>query len=225
MSIVGRVRSGISAGYRRHGIYSRSLDRLNRLPLLTVFLRQHADAPSFGTREEMWDAVAARCTGPIDYLEFGVHEGHSILHWAAVKREPDSRFVGFDTFTGLPETWNALYPKGHFDTGGRTPPTKDPRVRFVAGMFQDTLARFLSSYEPAGRRVVVHIDCDLYASALFCLTKLDPILRPGSLLVFDEFGDVLHEFRACADYFASYRRQARIVCTHDDGFTAALELA
>ena len=224
MAVADRVRRMISTRYKRHGVYSASLDRLNRLPLHADYLRQHDGVPSFPTRERMWEAVAARCPGPIDFLEFGVHEGHSILYWAAQKRERDSRFVGFDTFTGLPETWNARYPAGHFDTRGLTPPTIDRRVSFVAGLFQETLAHFLASYDRAGRQVVVHIDCDLYASALFCLTRIDPLLVAGSLLIFDEFGDVLHEFRAFTDYLASYRRQARLICTHDEGFTAALEM-
>ena len=224
MSFIGKMRRGISARYRRHGAYSRSLDRLNRLPLHQGYLAGFPDAPSFASREALWDAVAARRSGAIDYFEFGVHRGHSLLHWAARNQDPDSRFVGFDTFTGLPEHWNTFYPKGHFDTGGQVPRTDDPRVSFVAGLFQDTLPGFLARHAPAKRPLLVHIDCDLYASTLYCLTKLDPLLAPGSILIFDEFGDVLHEFRAYADYLASYRRNGRIIATHDAGFTAAVEM-
>ena len=225
MSLIGRMRRRISSRYKRHGAYSRSLDRLNRLPLHQAYMAAFPNAPSFTTREALWDAVAARRSGAIDYLEFGVHQGHSILHWAGRNQDPKSRFVGFDTFTGLPEQWNAFYPQGHFDTGGQVPQTDDPRVDFVTGLFQDTLPGFLANHVATGRPLVVHIDCDLYASALYCLTRLDTILVPGSILIFDEFGDVLHEFRAFADYLASYRRNGRLIATHDDGFTAAIELA
>ena len=34
----------------------------------------------------------------------------------------DSRFVGFDSFEGLPEDWNSENPKGHFTTQGRAQP-------------------------------------------------------------------------------------------------------
>src|ERR1700712_3448156 len=40
---------------------------------------------------------------PINYLEFGVADGYS-FHWFMKEMQhPESRFNGFDTFTGLPE--------------------------------------------------------------------------------------------------------------------------
>ena len=224
MALGKTIRDAVSRRYRRHGRYSRSLDRLNRLPLLRDTLAAAGELPMLPTREALWDHLAAARPGAIDYLEFGVHEGHSIRHWAATKPEPDSRFVGFDTFTGLPDAWNAAYLKGYFDTGGRPPAVSDARVSFRIGLFQDTLGPFLANYDRGARMLVVHLDCDLYASALYCLTRLDPVLAPGTILIFDEFGDVLHEFRALEDYLASYRREARLLCTHDDGFTAALAM-
>lgn len=59
-------------------------------------------------------------------------------------------------------------------------------------------------------------DCDLYSSTLYCLTKLDSVLPAGTILMFDEFGDVQHKFRAVHDYLASYRRQVRVLCSHND---------
>jgi O-methyltransferase len=103
------------------------------------------------------------------------------------------------------------------------PQTRDSRVRFVAGMFQDTLPGFVARFEPRNR-IVVNIDCDLYSSALYCLTKLDPILPTGAILMFDEFGSVLHEFRAVQDYLSSYRRAFEVICSHDNFFTVAGEL-
>jgi hypothetical protein len=66
------------------------------------------------------------------------------------------------------------HPRGHFDTGGRIPQTADSRVQFVVGTFQDTLPEFIAQFRPRNR-IAVNIDCDLYSSALYCLTKLDPI--------------------------------------------------
>ncbi len=209
------------ARYRRHARYSRKVDRLNRMPLLSSFVREHADVPSFATREAMWDFLAQQTAGRIDYLEFGVHEGGSILHWAKRNTDADSRFFGFDTFTGLPEDWSQGFERGHFDTGGRTPATDDPRVQFVKGLFQDTLPAFLASFAPRSR-LIVHNDSDLYSSTLFCLTTLDRIIAPGTIVIFDEFGDVMHEFRALQDYLASYRRKFEVLCSHDNFFTMAV---
>jgi len=209
--------------YGRRMPYSAFVDRLNRQPLLDSFKQRHADVPAFATREQMWSFIAEHCAGAVDYLEFGVHRGHSILYFAEQNRSPESRFFGFDCFTGLPEDWESDYPRGHFDTGGRVPQTRDTRVEFVAGMFQDTLPGFVAGFKPRNR-IVVNIDCDLYSSALYCLTKLDPLLPTGTILMFDEFGSVLHEFRAVEDYLSSYRRAFKVICSHDNFFTVAGEL-
>lgn len=143
----------------------------------------------------------------IDYLEFGVHRGSTISKWMEVNRNAASRFVGFDTFTGLPEEWRGgvrSTAKGAFDTDGREPELDDPRVRFVKGLFQETLGGFLERFRAQGR-LVVHCDADLYSSTLFVLTTLHPQLVPGSLIVFDEFDSPLHEFRAFCDYVSSFR--------------------
>lgn len=203
--------------------YSRKIDRLNRTPLFVEFARRNSGVPSFETREDMWSFLAAKSAARIDYLEFGVHEGHSIFHWAKHNAEPQSRFFGFDTFTGLPEDWSRSHQRGHFDMQGRIPPTGDSRIQFIKGLFQDTLPDFIKNFSPGGQ-LVVHNDSDLYSSTLFCLTKMDSILPPGTIVILDEFGDVLHEFRAFSDYVSSYNRQYRVICSHDKFYTIAIEM-
>lgn len=106
--------------------------------------------------------------------------------WSSLNLHPDSRFVGFDTFEGLPEDWTRDKPAGTFACNGRVPETADTRVEFVQGLFQCTLYDFFDRFIPQ-RRLVVHIDCDIYSGELFCLAVLDRIMVPSSLLVFDEF--------------------------------------
>lgn len=209
--------------YGRMMPYSAIVDKLNRQPLLSDFRQKNSDVPSFSSREKMWSFIIGRCAGAVDYLEFGVHRGHSILYFASQNRSPDSRFFGFDCFTGLPEDWNSNYRRGQFDTGGRIPATTDPRVSFIVGMFQETLPRFVAEFK-AQHSIIVHIDCDLYSSALYCLTKLDAVLPRGTIIIFDEFGSVLHEFRAAQDYLSSYRRGFKVICAHDNFYTIAGEL-
>src|SRR5262249_5377639 len=59
-------------------------------------------------RSWLWDLVVQN-EGldklPVRYLEFGVYRGESISWWLNRLPHPDSRFTGFDTFTGLPERW------------------------------------------------------------------------------------------------------------------------
>ncbi len=157
--------------------------------------------------------VTALADGPMDFLELGVWNGESILHWSRLDRDPSSRFFGFDTFTGLPEDWHGLLstkPRGSFTAAEKVPATSDSRVTFVRGSFQDTLRPFLDDFAPRGR-IVVHVDCDLYSSTLYLLCELDRVLAPGSILLFDEFCSAAHEFRALMDYAAAYRREHELL--------------
>jgi hypothetical protein len=149
---------------------------------------------------------------PVDYLEFGVYQGDTIRYWSEIATAPSSRFFGFDSFEGLPEDWGQ-YPKGHFSVGGAIPQIADPRVSFVRGWFHETLPPFLQGHQPRNR-LVVYLDADLYSSTLFVLATLDRFLVPGAVLIFDEFNDFRHEFRALRDYADSFRRHYRVLyCT------------
>ena len=58
--------------------------------------------------------------------------------WAAELTNPAARFVGFDSFEGLPEDWRPSTPRGWFKTTG-PPAIDDARVSFVTGWFDETL--------------------------------------------------------------------------------------
>ncbi len=145
----------------------------------------------------------------INYLEFGVYQGNSLKWW--VGRIPDlsSRFVGFDTFSGLPEAWSEI-PQGTFTTQGRLPDIKDPRCSFEVGLFQDTLPEFLQTFR-AEQKTVVHLDADLYSSTLFVLTTIGNRLKKGDLLLFDDFASPLHEFRAFDSFVDSFYVQYELI--------------
>jgi hypothetical protein len=211
----------LKVSYGRWMPYSAAVDKLNRQPLFARWRQENSHVPSLCTREDMWSFITNEFPAAIDYLEFGVYRGHSILFFAGRNNSTHSRFWGFDSFNGLPEDWSSEYKRGDFDTGGCVPETTDTRVSFIAGLFQETLPKFVSEYERRNHQVIVHIDCDLYSSTLYCLTKLDAILPSGTIVIFDEFGSELHEFRAANDYFASYRRGFKVICSHDSFCTIA----
>jgi hypothetical protein len=146
----------------------------------------------------------------ISYLEFGVGHGHSLRWWLEHNRHPSSRFVGFDTFTGLPEDWGGILKRGTFTTGGSLPTVDDPRCRLEAGLFQHTLDNFLKTFHSA-RVTVVHLDADLYSSTLFVLTRLSPFLKKGDILLFDEFSVPLDEFKAFTDFVSAYHFKYRVL--------------
>ena len=141
---------------------------------------------------------------PIDFWEFGVFRGESFFDWLKNISHPDSRFCGFDTFTGLPERWRATEPEGAFNVYGRIPETNDPRCHFEVGLFQETLVPFASRHD-FSRRLVIHLDADLYSSTLFVLTTLARYFKSGDIVFFDNFICSTDEFRAFEDFVKAFR--------------------
>lgn len=138
----------------------------------------------------------------ISYLEFGVGRGGSMKWWSGHSTNPDSFFWGFDTFEGLPEKYGG-YDTGTFSLEGKFPEIDDPRITFIKGLFQDTLLTTLGRID-FNRRVIVHLDADLYSATLFVFSLLYPYLKKGDLIMFDEFGVPGHEFKAFDDFLKSH---------------------
>ncbi len=208
--------------------YSWFVDRLNWEARLNATVREFPSALELGSREELYRYVSGTLLDgsnkAIDYLEFGVYEGASVRQWCALNQNAASRFFGFDSFEGLPEDWHSGKRKGAFTTGGKRPEIADPRLRFVSGWFQQSLRSFIASYRPQSP-LVIHVDCDLYSSTLYCLTTLDPLISSGTLIVLDDFFDALHVYRALTDYCSAYVRQYKILArTHELGQAAILML-
>jgi hypothetical protein len=131
------------------------------------------------------------------YLEFGVYEGETIRYWSKRLTNPNARFLGFDSFEGLPEDWTSAAGRGHFSTEGQIPNIEDDRVKFVKGWFEDSLAGLeLGEHD----RLFVNVDSDLYSSAVTVLSWATPHLKVGDFLYFDEFHDRLNEGRAFCEF-------------------------
>lgn len=228
LRFLGPLRPHVLEVTRRAGVprYSWLLDRLNWELHLAATLHAFPNAATLPSRADL-HAHVNRLYGhdgeseAIDYLEFGVAEGGTFGHWLELNTNAHSRFFGFDSFEGLPEDWNLRQGSGGFSTGGKPPQTSDRRAEFIIGWFQDTLAGFLASYTPASQ-LVIHIDCDLYSSTLYCLTALDKFIVPGTVVVFDEFYDPLHEYRALVDYCTAYGRRFDLIATTQGAVQAAV---
>jgi len=147
---------------------------------------------------ELYDCAAARLRpdNPIDLLEFGVADGHTMRAFVSRFRSPEARFVGFDSFVGLPEQWQ-MHDRGGFSTGGTPPVIDESRVQFVKGWFQDTVPGFLAARTDWRNSVLVHFDADLYSSTLFLLTTLWHYLSQYYFIMDDFIFDemiALHDF-------------------------------
>jgi len=162
--------------------------------------------PNLPDRFAVFDEAIARVGGvrPL-YLEFGVYRGRTLRYWASHLPAAQARFVGFDSFEGLPEDWQPNAQAGSFSVG--TPPqVPDPRVSFVVGWFDRTLP----GYEPPDHdQLVVNLDCDLYSSTRCVLDWLTPRLRPGTLVYFDDLFNRDHQWRALREWLAHDQVDAR----------------
>ncbi len=157
--------------------------------------------PLYANRHELYAALARDIADEWAlYLEFGVFQGASLRAWSQLLRNPRSELHGFDSFAGLPEGWNAYNPQGKFDTRGAVPQFDDPRVVLHVGWFHETLPNFTL---PEHDRLIIHIDADLYSSAKYALDSLKDAIRPGTILLFDEFYDHMNELRAFSEFLAS----------------------
>ena len=169
--------------------------------LFNSFLELHKTI-LFDSRECLWNHAIEQSLSidaTMNFVEFGVHEGYSIKYFADRIKDPDSLFVGLDSFDGLPEAWGAL-PAGHFSTNSHVTSVDDSRIRFIKGWFQDTSDSLFSLI--AGKsNFVVHFDADLYSSTLYAITKFDGLKQPY-IAIFDEFPG--HETRALYNYLQSY---------------------
>ncbi len=103
------------------------------------------------------------------------------------------------------------------------PIIEDERVKFIKGLFQDSLPDFLNSYESKQRKVI-HMDADLYSSTLFVLTRLIPLLQKDDIIIFDEFGVPTHEFRAFTDIVSSYKLNYEILGAINNYLQVAIKL-
>jgi predicted O-methyltransferase YrrM len=132
-------------------------------------------------------------------LEFGVYRGRTLTVIANARKH--NQVFGFDSFQGLPEDWRSNIPAGTFATA-QLPDVAGAEL--VVGLFNDTIADFLANHP--GPVAFLHLDADLYSSTVTVLEHVGPRLRPGSVIVFDEYfnypGWEQHEHRAWQEFVA-----------------------
>ena len=149
-------------------------DQLSAHAIETIYWPRPAPRMVDNDNVAMYRAVAEAIGPgmPIVYLEFGVCQGFSMSYIVNLFSHPESRFFGFDSFVGLPESW-LHWEKGAFSALGQEPRIDDPRVRFVRGWYQNSVPSALERLAiPLTHRVLVHFDSDSYFSTLFLLTTL-----------------------------------------------------
>lgn len=137
-----------------------------------------------------------------DYAEFGSHGGTTfalahaeIQHW----KRPRMMWA-FDSFQGLPdqqqeEDYHPGWKKGKMSTSldsfhqvCRRRGIENDQYRVVAGYYGDTLAgRAPDDPDLPSDIALAYIDCDLYSSTRTVLEFLEPRLKQGMIIAFDDY--------------------------------------
>lgn len=129
--------------------------------------------------------VAKRASGIA--IEFGIGKGESTRIIA--EHMP---VIGFGSTEGLPEFWRDD-PDGRFDAGEFAFPLPDiSNAVLIDGLFEKTLPGYVFP-DCIG---LIHFDADLKSSTATALRYVGPLMRPGCVVVFDEW----HGFSSCGDH-------------------------
>jgi predicted O-methyltransferase YrrM len=181
---------------RRDILYSKDTTAANDS---AAFVLEHMPtAPVFWHPHDTLRYALTEIKGPGLALEFGVATGTTLAIIADAVAS-DRTVVGFDVFSGLPETWRTGFPAGEF-AQHEVPDV--PGAQVVVGLFEDELPGFLARNEE--QIAFMHVDCDLYSSTKTVLDLCGERLAPDTVLVFDEFfnypGWRQHEFRAWTEF-------------------------
>lgn len=133
------------------------------------------------------------------FVEFGVYKGYSLINTSRLAKKylnTDIEIVGFDTFTGMPDTVQPLggmlekeWGHGTFtDTsfGGVQQRLNGAgvRARLIPGEFAKLPP--LSTYSIEKIRFA-HIDADIYEGYRDALKKITPYVQMGTVMIFDEY--------------------------------------
>ena len=129
-----------------------------------------------------------------------LHAGRTEEDAAEIRRIWDNmRFFAFDSFQGLPEPDGFDKETSDFAMGKYTCTENTFRENLVkagvslgkvvtiAGWFEETCTEETIRKYIMKKASIIHVDCDLYASAKTTLEFVKPLLTDGTIIVFDDW--------------------------------------
>ena len=136
---------------------------------------------------------------PQAYFEFGCHSARtfsSVINSASYLKMDKMEFYAFDSFEGLPSVdseQDGIFKTGEFATSLTDFKSKvldktgyKIAERFlIKGFYSDSLTSEVQKRMP--KVGGVHIDVDLYSSAIEVLNFLKPLLVVGTVILFDDY--------------------------------------
>ena len=145
---------------------------------------------------------------PGDIIEGGVFKGAGVLYWAKLIQifNPlsERRVIGFDTFEGYPEDTRYHYEKEAAEeflsdsTDNIVTPQDilavaashglEQRIELVKGDATHTIKKYVKD-NPGLRVALLNNDLDGYYPTAAALEHIYPLLVPGGVIAFDEYGE------------------------------------
>jgi hypothetical protein len=191
--------------FEKFGISKREIWRNFQIYTRRVFLKR------FLAHYELYRQVVNL---PGDIVELGVYRGASLMGWAnflEIRNMGDrhKKVVGFDNFKGFgtfdekdgkedpnfakvaggfnsTEFETQLLDAIHIFDEDRFIPYK-ARIHLVKGDIEQTVPEYVR--DNSGMRIcLMHFDADLYRPTLVALEHLWPLVVPGGVVAFDEYG-------------------------------------
>lgn len=143
------------------------------------------------------------------------------------------RFCAFDSFEGLPALAGVDQKTDDFAEGKYSCSQEQftanlreggvplERVQIVPGWFNETLNDATVDRFQLSKAAIVHVDCDLYESAIAVLEFLTPLLSDGAVVIFDDWycfkaDPGLGEQRACREWCEAHP-ELHLIEYHKEG--------
>jgi len=163
-----------------------------------------------------------------DYAEFGCGSGMSfaMAYHESRRHGHQAKLWAFDSFQGLPASGDErdqhpMWQEGNMTTSldrfhGNCALNGIPREAYkvVQGFYEHTLTARSPDAEPRNI-ALAYVDCDLYSSAKTALQFLEPRLKHGMIVAFDDYfcwsaSQIAGERRAMLEVLAHHSRWALV---------------
>ncbi len=126
-----------------------------------------------------------------DIIEFGVFTGSSFRHIINIEKNytKDTRYYGLDSFEGFPESDHPFFVKNKFVANykkvKRIENIVPNKIEIFKGFFSDVLEK--NETLKKSNFKFVHLDCDLYISAIDPIKFISDKLVVGAYIMIDDF--------------------------------------
>ena len=185
--------------------YQRTLDFIEANMLEAVVCNNRNEVFNYALSHLELDGIIA---------EFGVKSGKTINELANKPQLRKKTLYGFDSFIGIPEDWTGTKTlKGQLTNNNKLPKVAK-NISLIKGWFKDTLVEFCHNNQADA--ALLHIDCDLYQSTKEVLNAFASKIKPGTVIIFDEFFNYpnwqSHEYKAWCEFIKQQQLSFSYLC-------------